>query len=484
MTDPETDARTEPSPGGGREHAVVLGAGIAGILAARVLADAFRTVTVVDRDDLVEMVPRRGVPQGQHLHGLMETGRRIMEELFPGLTDELTRRGASIGEALVNTRWYFGGLRAHPTPTGLTPILASRPFVESVLRGRLAAVPNVTLRPRTAAVGLVEATDGSHRIVGVRVTRGGARGDVPAAADGGDLIHGDLIDGDLIHADLVVDATGRGSRAPDWLASLGSPRPAEDKVDIDLGYTTRLYRRKPGQLDGDLAVNMSVAPGLRGATAIAIEDDRWQVTLAGTLGDHPPVDDEGFRAFAATLPAKDVQGLIADSEPLNDALPYRFRGSRRRYWERLAAPPEGFLAVGDAVCSLNPVYAQGMTVAAQEAKALQRCLASTRPGLPRRYYREAGRLVEAAWQTSTGTDLAHPAVEGRRTRRGRLTNAYVKRMLLASHVDPTVARTFMRQVHLVDPRSALLRPGLVLQILRHGKPPAAARSRPAPAAAR
>jgi flavin-dependent dehydrogenase len=341
--------------------------------------------------------------------------------------------------------------------------------LETVLRTRLAALPNVRICPRTAAVGLVEAPDQSHRIVGVRVTRGGTDDEQLAALDGGEVVE----------ADLVVDATGRASRAPDWLVALGEARPAEERVDIDLGYTSRTYRRKPEHLDGDLAVNMSIAPGLRGATTVAIEDDRWHVTLGGTLGDHPPHDDAGFLAFAETLPAPDVHSLLAVAEPLSDPIPYRFRGSRRRYYERTPTPPEGFVAIGDAVCSLNPVYAQGMTLAAQEAKVLQRCLASRRPGLPRRFYREAARKVDAAWQTSTGADLAHPAVLGRRTARTRLMNAYVKRMLIASHVDPTVARTFMRQVHLVDPRSALWRPGLVVRILRRGKLPAAPRRRPA-----
>ncbi|MDT3443229.1 MULTISPECIES: NAD(P)/FAD-dependent oxidoreductase [unclassified Pseudofrankia] len=461
MTDSDAAARTGPSRGDGRDHAVVLGAGIAGILAARVLTDTFRAVTVIDRDDLVDMVPRRGVPQGRHLHGLMDSGRQIMEELFPGVTEELIERGATLGDVLVNTRWYLAGLRAQSTSAGLNTILASRPFLETILRARLAALPTVQLCPRTAAVGLVEAPGHPRRIVGVRVTRGGTDDGQQAPESG-----------DVINADLVVDATGRGSRAPDWLAALGEPRPAEERVDIDACYTTRIYRRKPEHLDGDVAVNMTVTPGLRGAAAVAIEDDRWLVTLGGTLGDHPPHDEAGFLAYARTLPSQDIHDLLMIAEPLTDPVPYRIRGSRRRYYERTPTPPEGFIAIGDALCGLNPVYAQGMTTAAQEARVLQRCLASSRPGLPGRFYREAGRVVDTAWQTSTGADLAHPAVEGRRTTRGRLMNAYVKRMLIASHVDPVVARTFMRQMHMVDPRSALLRPGMVFRILRRGKLPA------------
>lgn len=429
------------------EHAVVLGAGIAGMLAARVLTDSHRRVTVVDRDDLDGEGQRRGAPQGRHVHGLTETGRLIMEGLFPGVTQELREAGVLTPEVLTDTRWYFGGLRAHSTSTGLTAVLASRPLLERVLRTRLTAHPEIEIRPRTSAAGLV--ADAARRVVGVRV--GG-----PGGSE------------ETLTADLVVDATGRASRAPDWLADLGVGRPVEERVEIELGYSSRIYRRLPEHLDGDRAVNMAIGPGRRGATMVAIEGDRWHVTLGGTLGDHPPNDDDGYVAFAASLPSGDVHRVLGSAEPIEDAVPYRFKGSRRRYFERLATPPEGFVVIGDAVCCLNPVYAQGMTVAAQEAVALRDCLRSGSRDLPRRFYRAAARRIDAAWQTSTGSDLAHPAVEGRRTLRTRLTNRWLKRILVAAHRDPAVARTFLRVSNLVEPPTALLSPSMVRRVLRHG----------------
>jgi hypothetical protein len=280
--------------------------------------------------------------------------------------------------------------------------------------------------------------------------------------------------GQILHADLVVDATGRASRAPDWLAALGFARPAEERIDVDLGYASRTYRRRPGHLDGDLAVVVSTMPGRRGGGAITLEGDRWHVTLAGMLGDHPPTDHAGFEAFAATLPVGDVHDIVRDAEPLDDPVPHRFRGSLRRRYDRVAAPPAGFLVLGDAVSSFNPLYAQGMTVAAQQALVLRDCLRSGgADGLtPARYYREVAAVVDIAWQMSTGSDLRYPGVVGPRTPRSRLVSAYVTRAQVAAHRDPAVARTFMRVANLTLPPTALLSPPTLLRVLRHGAAPA------------
>ncbi|SDD10618.1 NAD(P)/FAD-dependent oxidoreductase [Actinokineospora iranica] len=426
-------------------HAVVLGASIAGLLAARVLHEHYDRVTVVERDRLPEAGQRRGVPQGRHLHGLMERGRSIMESLYPGLTDEVSRLGAPTTEVLVRSRWYLSGLRAHPTPTGLTTLLASRPLLETEIRRRTSAL-GVRLRERTAAVGLLTS---AGKVTGVEVT------------------DNEMADGrtEAIAADLVVDATGRASRAPDWLAAMGAAVPGEDRVDVDLGYASRTYRRRPEHLDGDYGVVISTMPGRRGGGAIRLEGDRWHVTLGGMLGDHPPTDHDGFTAFAATLPVPDIHRIVSVAEPLDDAVPHRFRGSLRRYYERLASPPAGFLVVGDALCSFNPLYAQGMTVAAQQALALRECLPDTGGDLPARFYAKAARLVDIAWQMSTNSDLNHPGVVGDRTLRTRLVNSYVTRAHRAAHIDPAVSRTFMRLANLVESPTALMRPAMIARVL-------------------
>ncbi|WP_240771964.1 FAD-dependent monooxygenase [Nocardia sp. CS682] len=433
-------------------HAVVLGAGIAGLLAARVLSEHFAQVTIVERDSVEGAGVRRGVPQARHLHGLLDRGRTIIEQLYPGFTSELAGRGATTAEALVGTRWYVGGLRVAPTSTGLTSVIATRPLLESVLRQRTLATPGVRLCEGVAG-GLVGDAD---RVRGVTVS--GAYGAQPHAAD------------------LTVDATGRGSRAPMWLTALGAQAPAEERIEVDLGYSSRMFRRTPGQLDGHSSVIISTGANGRGGGAVRVEGDRWHVTLAGMLGDHPPTDQEGFAAFARSIAAPDIHDLVTSSEPLDDAVPHRFRAPVRRRFERLGAVPAGFLVLGDALCSFNPLYAQGMAVAAQQALALRDCLADGAEAdeLPARFYCAAGKVVDVAWQLAAGADLSHPGVLGPRTLRTRLTNAYVARVHRAAHVDPLVARTFLRVANLVEPSTALLHPRMLRRIILRGNGKAAA----------
>lgn len=422
-------------------HAVVLGAGIAGLLSATVLAERYDEVTIVERDDAAFDTPpapgpRRGAPQGAHLHGLLDGGRQLIEDLHPGIVDELAAGGAPSVEPLRDTRWYIQGRRLAGDTTGMRSVLATRPFLEAALRARTLAVPGVTVAHATAT-GLLE--------------------------QGPDAVGGVLLREGSLAADLVVDASGRSSRLPTWLARLGHPTPPEQRVDVDLGYATRLYRRTPGTAFS--GVTVSTVPRFRGGGCVAVEGDRWLVTLAGMLGDHPPTDPAGFTAWAATLPSPDIAAVIADAEPLDDPVPYRFRGSRRRRYDQVRVP-EGVLALGDAVCSLNPLYAQGMTLAAQQVRILREHLDG--PGDARTFHRATARVCAAAWGVATRSDLAMPEVDGRRPVRSRLLDGYVRRVQLAAHHDPVVARAFMRVANLTDPASALLAPRLMVRAFAHG----------------
>ncbi|WP_018331338.1 hypothetical protein [Actinomycetospora chiangmaiensis] len=430
-------------------RAVVVGGGFAGLLAARVLTDVAEEVVVVERDDLAgtggdaaAAAPRRGVAQGAHLHGLLDGGRRILEELHPGITAELTAAGAPTAEPLRDTRWYLHGRRLAPTGTGLRSVLATRPFLEAALRRRTLAHPRVVLRDRTTVTGLLGPVGGA--VTGVAV----------ADRDGGSSLA----------ADLVVDASGRGSRAPSWLTRLGHTAPAEDVVDVDLGYVTRLYRRAPDETE--FGVTVSTVPRFRGGGAVAVEGGRWLVTLAGMLGDHPPTDPAAFEAWAATLPAPDVAAILARSQPLSDPVPYRFRGSRRRRFERLPDPPAGLVALGDALCSVNPLYAQGLSTAARHAALLAPWAAGARD--PRAYFRAAAPVSAAAWDTATRADLALPEVRGHRPLAARPLDAYVARLQRVAHRDPVVARTVIRVANLADDPATLLAPGILARALRPG----------------
>jgi 2-polyprenyl-6-methoxyphenol hydroxylase-like FAD-dependent oxidoreductase len=448
------------------KHAVVLGASMAGLTAARVLADAYERVTVLERDTLPEAAAhRKGVPQSRHAHGLLAAGRVALEELFPGLTDELVANGALSGDLQAQTRWYNHGLRLGPGPSDLRAVAVSRPLLEGCVRERVRALPNVRVVDRCDAAGLV-ATSDRRRVRGVRVIR---------PADGSAE--------EVLEADLVVDATGRGSRSPVWLEELGYPRPAEDEVRIGVAYASRVYRRHRDHVDGDRGVVVAATVDRpRGGAMLAMEGDRWMVTLNGYLGQRPLADPDGFLAFAAGLPVPDIFQVISDAEPLGDVLPARYPASVRRRYERLGRFPDGYLVTGDAVCAFNPVYGQGMSVAALEALALRECLAAgPAAGLARRFFAKVAPIVDIPWGIAVGADLRFPGIQGPRTAKVQLVNAYLARFHVAAATDPVLGRAFLRVVNLMDRPEGLLRPAIALRVLRGNlRQPATPPRRPRP----
>ena len=431
------------------DHAVVLGASMAGLLAARVLADAYGQVTVIDRDQLPEAsTHRRGVPHGRHAHALLARGQQALEELFPGLTAELIAQGVPTGDLLANGRWYVSGHRLRQAPIGLVTLSASRPLLEGYVRARVRALPNLRFLDSHDIVGLAATPDG-RRVTGVRVLRG---------ADGSAE--------ELLGADLVVDATGRGSRTPIWLQALGYARPETEQVRVGLGYATRTYRLPPVALDGDLAVLDAPTPEHpRGGALLLLEGDRWMVTLAGMLGDHPPTDPDGFLAFARSLRFPDIYQTIRDAEPLDDPVGFRFPASVRHRYERLGRFPDGLVVMGDAVCSFNPIYGQGMSVAALEALTLRRHLERGAEPQSRRFFGDLARVVDVPWDIAVGGDLAVPGVQGRRTLKVRLVNAYIARLHGAAEHDASLASVFVRVAGLVAPPQSLLRPNVAVRVL-------------------
>ncbi|NUP02843.1 MAG: FAD-dependent oxidoreductase [Nonomuraea sp.] len=440
------------------ERAVVLGGGMAGLLAARVLAEHVTEVLVVDRDTLTGASgPRRGVPHGCHAHALLARGQQILDELFPGLTRQMIDAGVPAGDLATSLRWYFNGRRLQPAPTGLISVSATRPVLEEQVRNRVTALPNVRFLERTDILGPTTTPSGD-RITGVRVRD--AEGDERHLA-----------------SDLLVDATGRGSRTPAWLRELGFPRPGEDRVKVGLAYTTRHFRLRGDPYGEDLSINPVASPSNpRGAFFPKLPGDMSMCSLTGLLGDHPPADLEGFLAFAKSLPVPDVYEAIRDAEPLDEGVTFTFPASVRRRYERLPAFPDGLLVMGDGVCSFNPVYGQGMTVAAMEAMILRDHLAEGRTPRWRAFFKDISRVIDVPWDISAGADLAFPGVEGKRTAKVRIGNAYMARLHAAAARDGSITAAFMRVAGLVDPPQTLMKPGLVLRVLRQS----AATPTPAP----
>jgi 2-polyprenyl-6-methoxyphenol hydroxylase-like FAD-dependent oxidoreductase len=431
------------------EHAVVLGASMAGLLAARALAEAYERVTVVERDTLPAAgQARKGVPQGRHVHALLPRGQQVVDELFPGLTDELIEAGAVETDPAIHHRFVMGGHPIHRVPIGGRGILTSRPFLEGCVRERVRALPGVAFAEGRDVVGLT--TTGTRRVTGARIV-GRAMGSAE----------------EELAADLVVDAMGRASRTPAWLTALGHRPAPEEELRIDMAYASRYLHLAAGDLT-DKAVLVGPRPDWpRAMSIIAVEGNRHLLTLAGfSAGHRPPTDPVEFLAFAAATAPPDVFAAIQAAQPLDDIVPYRYPSNLRRHYQRLRRVPTGLLVTGDALCSFNPIYAQGMTVAALEAAALHRCLAVGEHDLAPRFFRAAAKVVNAPWRMAVSADLALHDVEGERTPTTRLLNAYVDRLQTTAEHDAAVAERFLRVTGLLDPPVHLVRPSVLARTLR------------------
>jgi 2-polyprenyl-6-methoxyphenol hydroxylase-like FAD-dependent oxidoreductase len=439
-------------------HAIVIGASIAGLVVARALTDRFDRVTVLERDRLPDRpAPRRGVPQGRHVHLLLAAGARALEELFPGLLDELFAAGAS-DVGIDRARLCFNGHRLARMASDTAAVGASRPLVEAHVRRRVATDPAIGIRHRTEVRGLIAGPD-RRRITGVRtVARTGGDGAPPTDGDGAEQ---------ELWADLVVDCSGRRSRTPRWLAALGYPPPPVDELPVDVRYATRHYRVPTSALAGDRLIAIGPTPsGGRGGVALSIEGARWVVTLYGLCGRRPALDPDGFEALTTELPIGDIRDLVRVGEPLDEPTGFRYPANRRHRYEQLDRLPHGLLVAGDAVCTFNPIYGQGMTVAALQATALRRLLRGPEPPTPRRWFDVVTPTIDAAWDVATGADLAIDGVPGRGRVADRLGNAYVTRLHAAARTDPVLTERFVRVSGLLDPPSRLLRPATVARVLR------------------
>jgi 2-polyprenyl-6-methoxyphenol hydroxylase-like FAD-dependent oxidoreductase len=431
------------------EHAVVIGASMGGLLAARALTDFYGQVTVLERDAFpVADIPRKGAPQGKHAHGLLARGRAVIEELFPGWTDEVVGCGGLRGDIADDVTWIGHGVTIQSAPSDMVGLLAARPVLEGNVRRRLLALANVRAVERCAVQGLI-ADQSCTAIRGVRVK----------------VDHGAE---ETITADLVVDASGRGSLSPAWLESFGYPRPEEEKIEIGIGYTTRVYRRRPTDLGGKLAVVVAGSgPNWRNGTILFQAEDRWIVSIGGYLGDHAPDDPHLFAAYAGSLPTSDIHDIVAHAEPLTDFVSYRYPANLRRRYERLKRFPKNFLVFGDALCSFNPVYGQGMTVAAQEASLLQKCLRDSDADLAQRFFTAAKAAIDVPWDIAVGNDLRHPQVQGPRSPKVRFINWYIGKLHMAARRDAVLANAFLKVANLTMPPAALLHPSVVMRVI-HG----------------
>ena len=421
-------------------RAVVIGGSMGGLLAARAISESYTDVVIVERDDISsEGVYRKGVPQARHAHAILAGGYQVIEEMFPGLSDELVSRGALVRDPLNDGRWVFEGDDLKRTPSGTQALLLSRPLLEDGIRRRVREIDGIRIL--------------DNRSVRELITKA-------------KCVAGIVTDEEAIEADLVVDAAGRGSHASQWIKSLGFEQPREEKVNVQLFYTTRIFRRESRHMNGEAFVSIPSTPeGKRGGVVLAQEGDEWIVTLTGNFGHQAPEDLDGFIEYAATLPAKHIYELVRNAEPIGDAITMRYPASVRRRYEELNSMPDGFLAFGDAICSFNPVYGQGMSSAAQQARELRNALASGNKDLARRFYRAAGKVIDIPWSIAVGTDLQMPETGARRTVDVRIINWYMSKLHQRGHTRSDAAIAFIRVAQLLDPPTALMRPLLAARVI-------------------
>ena len=445
------------------DQAIVIGSGIAGLVAARVLAEHFSRVLLLERDHIADGdLPRAGVPQGPHTHILLARGRMILDALFPGLSDELRAAGAPQVD-ITRDAAVFGPFGwAVPCSSTLTSVACTRALIELRLRARVLAYPGVQLRDRSDVIGVLA---GDTRTVhGVRLRERGTA-------------EQELVGEEAIPADLVVDASGRTSRAPHWLTALGYGAPAETIINSFVGYASVTVAPAAGFQAPWKGVYVMAAPParLRAGAIWPVEGGRWVVTLAGMSRDYPPLDETGFLTFARSLPTPVLYDALHAARLLTPIVGYRATENRWRHYERLAAWPDGLVVLGDAACSFNPVYGQGMTIAAMSAQVLDCCLQAQRrrrtdgalTGLGRDVQRRLARSNATAWQLATGPDKRAPMTTGGRpTWADRLLYRYLDRVFLHSTVNSNMTRTLLEVLHLSKPPSALFDPRIVRSLLR------------------
>jgi 2-polyprenyl-6-methoxyphenol hydroxylase-like FAD-dependent oxidoreductase len=465
--------RQEGSEGSGR-HAVVVGGSIGGMLAARVLADHFDRVTVVERDVLPEGSENRpGVPQARHLHFLLKRGLMVAEELFPGITADLQEAGSHLLDQGSDFRILYRSGWSPRAHLGLEFCTFTRPLFEATVRRHLMKQPKVVLRQGVEVAGLE--LDASHsKVTGVRLR--------PRRRD-----PGVAIEEELVEAELVVDTSGRGSRAPEWLEAVGFEKPEDTVVDAFWGYATRIYEPVE-ELKKEWKVLFLInRPPYQPRAGIIqpIEGNRWIVTLAGVMHDYPPTDEAAFLQFARSLSSPELYRAIQKARPLSKISGYRRTENRLRSFEK-ARLPRGFAALGDSVCAFNPVYGLGMTLTGLEALALRKGLQQGRGELnTRRFQKQVAKLVAGPWALATGEDLRWPTTEGGKINaKVKFMHWYLEHVIRLIPRSETVFRRFQEVNHMLKSPAALFHPSVLGPVLRQAFGPRRVAAGPKEAPAR
>ncbi len=427
------------------DRAVVVGGSMAGLCAAHVLHDAVDEVVILERDELpAGPVSRGGAPQTSHPHAMLEAGRVTLEDFFHGFSEDVLAAGGMELHMTRDIAWYDRGGVVAEAATPLSALYASRPLFEHVVRERLRETTGIRFRDQCHFIEYLHDST-ARRVTGVRF-----RDDAGTET--------------TLDAALTVDATGRTSRTPAWLERYGYPAPGVDRVSIDVTYSTVRIARPPDVKRGVLIAPEPDRP--RGAAMLPIEGDRWEVLLQGLHGERAPTDRQTFLGWADALPLDDVATQLRNREWLSEPHRYPFPASVRRHYDDLDRFPDGLVVTGDAIASFNPVYGQGMSVAALDALALHHGLSAGIDGLGPRVFERVDGVVHEAWRTAVGNDFTFQETTGPKPFATDLLNKYANRLVERAHEDGTLTEAFLRVFRLERPATSLLSPPILWRVLR------------------
>ena len=455
------------------DKAIVIGGGIAGLLAARILSGHFSKTIVLEKDRYPkEKGPRNGTPQANHIHVFLVKGMQTIIDLFPGIEKKLLSQGGHKIDVISKAKFKFPTGWARNFNSGMNTVVCSRQLLEYTIRQEiLEKYLNIKIIENTRVIGLATTTYSEQKIItGVNVIYGNANN------------NDDYIDKTTtINANLVVDASGRRSDTPIWFEKIGLERPNETKINSFIGYAGRRVQLLSTQ-SSPLLSNYKVVVVFtnppnnpRMAVMTAIEDNQWQLGLLGIGKTYPPTDEKGFLNFAKELGVEDVYKIVRDAKPISNIYGYREDGSRIYHYEKIKKWPKNFIVLGDAVSAFNPIYAQGVTVAAIQSKILDNLLykykknhtAALKKGFEIKFQRKIAKLNSLPWLLGTSEDLRWPTTEANKKMNpfSKIIQRYSKHVILLTPNSRLATKSFLEMLNMVKSPAVLFHPLLIAQVL-------------------
>jgi 2-polyprenyl-6-methoxyphenol hydroxylase-like FAD-dependent oxidoreductase len=453
------------------DKAIVIGGGIAGLLAARVLSGHFSKTIVIEKDRYPkEKGPRNGTPQANHIHVFLVKGMQTIIDLFPGIEEKLLSQGGHKIDVISKAKFKFPTGWARNFNSDMNTIVCSRQLLEYTIRQEiLEKYFNVKIVENARAIGL--ATDSEQKIItGVNVIYGNGNN------------NNDINKTTIINANLVVDASGRRSETPIWFEKIGLEKPNETKINSFIGYAGRriqlLSTQSSPLLSNHKVVVVFTNPpnNPRMVVMTAIEDNQWQLGLLGIGKTYPPTDEKGFLNFVKELGVEDVYKIVRDAKPISNIYGYREDGSRLYHYEKIKKWPKNFIVLGDAVSAFNPIYAQGVTVAAIQSKILDNLLreykinnaeAALKKGFEKKFQGEIAKLNSLPWLLGTSEDLRWSTTEANKKMNPftKIIQRYSKHVILLTPNSRLATKSFLEMLNMVKSPAVLFHPLLIVQVL-------------------